>query len=299
MIKVVVVALLILCILFLAEGRRELRFFKITRYSLCVPKFRALNSEKKIVLLADLHNKVYGRNNEKLLESIRGEKPDLILIAGDMLVGKADTGCQAALNFVIRLPSICPVYYALGNHEQRLKENPRQYGDKVYKDFINKIQKSGVKILENQSDDIMLDNLCVKISGLELPLKTYEKFKRYSVTADDISQRIKKSEPRKYNLLIAHNPVYFPAYKKWGADLTVSGHLHGGIIRLPVIGAVITPQAMLFPKYSGELSQEGEQAIAVSKGLGTHTVNLRFFNYAEVVVLHLRPFSSPPNVHSE
>ena len=65
--------------------------------------------------------------------------------------------------------------------------------------------------------------------------------------------------------------------KKWGADLVLSGHLHGGIIRLPGIGGLITPQAIPFPKYSGEMTTEGEQTIIVSRGLGTHTINLRFF----------------------
>ena len=82
--------------------------------------------------------------------------------------------------------------------------------------------------------------------------------------------------------------LYFDAYKKWGADLVLSGHLHGGIIRLPGIGGLITPQAIPFPKYSGEMTTEGEQTIIVSRGLGTHTINLRFLNEAEMIVIHLR-----------
>ena len=68
----------------------------------------------------------------------------------------------------------------------------------------------------------------------------------------------------------------------------LSGHLHGGIIRLPGIGGLITPQAIPFPKYSGEMTTEGEQTIIVSRGLGTHTINLRFLNEAEMIVIHLR-----------
>ena len=68
------------------------------------------------------------------------------------------------------------------------------------------------------------------------------------------------------------------AYKEWGSDLILSGHLHGGCVRLPGIGGVITPQAFLFPKYSGEMTVEREQTIIVSKGLGTHTFNVRLFN---------------------
>ena len=87
---------------------------------------------------------------------------------------------------------------------------------------------------------------------------------------------------------MAHNPVYMEAYKKWGADLVLCGHLHGGIVRIPWLGGVISPQFRLFPKHSGELTKEGEQNMVVSKGLGTHTIKIRFLNMAEVIVLHIQ-----------
>lgn len=288
MIKLIIIAVLLL--IFFVEAKRELHFFKITRYSLCVPKFHSLDTEKKVILLADLHNKAYGEHNKGLLEAIRREKPDLILIAGDMLVGKESFSCHEALNLITRLPDICPVYYSLGNHEQRLKEDPHKYEQSAYNSYKKELQNAGVRLLENETEEFMMDRLCVRISGLELPMKTYKKFKKHKVTAEDICGRIQQAEPGKYNILLAHNPVFFPAYKKWGADLTVSGHLHGGIIRIPGLGGIITPQAVLFPKYSGEMTQEGNQAIAVSRGLGTHTINLRFCNYAEIVVISLQPF---------
>ena len=74
---------------------------------------------------------------------------------------------------------------------------------------------------------------------------------------------------------------------KWGADLTLSGHLHGGLVRIPGLGGVISPQIKLFPKYSGELTSEGEQAVVVSKGLGMHTICFRFCNPAEMIVLQI------------
>ena len=121
-------------------------------------------------------------------------------------------------------------------------------------------------------------------------MSTYEKFKKHTVTPQDVRQCLGKADKGEYQILLAHNPAFFPAYKEWGADLTVSGHLHGGIIRIPGLGGVITPQFVLFPKYSGEMTVEGNQAIAVSRGLGTHTINLRFLNYAEVVVIDLIPY---------
>ena len=81
--------------------------------------------------------------------------------------------------------------------------------------------------------------------------------------------------------------MYFEDYKEWGADLVLAGHLHGGVIRIPGIGGLISPQAVLIPKYSGELTKEDGSYMSLSKGLGTHTVNLRIFNPAELIVLHL------------
>ena len=97
-----------------------------------------------------------------------------------------------------------------------------------------------------------------------------------------------KVDDTKYQVLLAHNPPYMQAYCKWGADLILSGHLHGGVVRLPGIGGVISPQFHLFPKYSGELTVEGETSIVVSKGVGTHTFKVRFLNPAEIVVLHIK-----------
>lgn len=282
-------ALLVLLII-VVEGRRELHFFRMRRYQLSVPKFKRLNSPKKVVLLADLHNKVYGEKNEELLEAVRKEKPDLILIAGDMLVGKERMHYENAVEFLVQLPKMAPVYYSLGNHEQRLKVYPEKYGDNVFRGYKETLEKAGVCFLENEGTTCMLDELCVRISGLELPMATYEKFKKHTVTPQDVCQCLGKADKEEYQILLAHNPAFFPAYKEWGADLTVSGHLHGGIIRIPGLGGVITPQFVLFPKYSGEMTVEGNQAIAVSRGLGTHTINLRFLNYAEVVVIDLMPY---------
>lgn len=288
----VAAAVFILFLAFLAEGLRELRFFKTTRYRLCVPKFKALDGEKRIVLLTDLHNKVYGVNNDKLLKAVRREKPDMILIGGDMLVARKGAAFEAALKFVTQLPRICPVYYGLGNHEQRMKENAYKLGAKEYLFYKKGLIKSGVHVLENGKAELMLDRLCVQVHGLMLPLETYKKFRKHKVTGEDIEHCTGPGEKGKYQILLAHNPAFFPAYKKWGADLTVSGHLHGGIIRIPGLGGIITPQMELFPKYSGEMTVEGGQAIAVSRGLGTHTINFRFCNYAQLVVIRLIPYGS-------
>ncbi len=75
------------------------------------------------------------------------------------------------------------------------------------------------------------------------------------------------------------------AYLSWGADLVLSGHLHGGIVRIPGFRGVISPGFELFPKYSGGCCREGSQTAVVSRGLGSHTIPVRLFNEAELIVL--------------
>lgn len=288
-IAVGIILLFIVCAL--CEGKRELRFFKVRRYQFTHPDFFMLDSEKKIILLADLHNKVYGNKNDILLEKIRQDSPDYILIAGDMLVGRPEAKLKEAQEFLCELPKICPVYYGLGNHEQRMKEYPEIYGEGIYLNFRNTLKDAGIHFLENERVTLQCDRMKIDIAGLELPMDTYQRFRRTTISGKDIENIIGKAS-KHFQILIAHNPVFFPAYKEWGADLTLSGHLHGGIIRIPGFGGLITPQAALFPKYSGEMTVEENQAIVVSRGLGTHTINYRIFNPAEVVSISLLPYAN-------
>lgn len=293
--------------LVLGEGTRECRGFRMTHYH---PERsnqhpNGPTNENRIVFLSDLHNRVYGSQNDILLEKIRKARPGLILIGGDMLIGKKNASPEHALDFIRRLPEIAPVYYALGNHEQRLKSQVEKYGDVLYY-YRKKLTAAGIHFLENESADVTLSGRKIRITGLALPLDTYTHkathgfcscgrggfrpawdTRKASVTGRDIRKLAGPADKSRYQILLAHNPSYVPAYKEWGANLVLCGHLHGGVLRIPGWRGVVTPQATLFPKYSGEMTVEDGTTVVVSKGLGTHTVNLRVFNPAEVVVLHI------------
>ena len=274
------------------EIYRELHHFRVTHYTIESQKFKGFSRDLNLIFLSDLHNRVYGEKNEPLLQAIRNEKPDLILIGGDMLVGKEDASYDIALDFTSQLPEIAPVLYATGNHEQRMREKPEIY-QAAYADYRQQLKDRGVLFLENGSCRIEAGTVRLEISGVELPSASYKKLKKLPIQASDIAEYLHKdsvsvTEDSVYRILLAHNPAYMNAYKGWGADLILSGHLHGGVMRLPGIGGVITPQAFLFPKYSGEMTKEGEQTIIVSRGLGTHTINIRLFNQPEVVSICLK-----------
>ena len=278
---------LLLAVAAAAEIYRETHHFRVTHYDVSSEKLSGVIRGLKILFLSDLHNCTYGNKNERLLRSIRDEKPDLILIGGDMLVGKEGESYETALHFAEQLPEICPTLYANGNHEQRMKEDTETYGD-TYAAYKKSLKKSGVHFLENERIRVELGDTDLHICGLELHSSSYKKFRKDKITANDIEDHFGFSASKDaYTILLAHNPAYMDAYLEWGADMVLSGHLHGGLIRVPVMGGIVTPQGFLFPRYSGEMTQEGSQTVIVSRGLGTHTLNIRLFNMPELISIHL------------
>lgn len=269
----------------LIEMIRELRDFRVTKYRICSQKLNGIKREKKIIFLSDLHNRMYGEENERLLESIRNQHPDLILIGGDMLVRKDGNFYDKTVHFLAKLPGICPVYCANGNHEQKLKELPDKY-EQSYEEYKKALTASGIHMLENASETVKLDEVPVKLSGLEIPLGAYARFGKKELSLKEITDRIGEHGDD-YQILLAHHPGYMKEYLTYGADLILGGHYHGCLVQLPGIGGVISTNFTLFPKYSGGIYQEGEQTAVVSRGLGTHSVPLRLWNWPELIVLEL------------
>lgn len=285
MIKIILIIVAVFIVYCLIEMIRELRDFRVTKYRISSQKLNGIKGEKKIIFLSDLHNRMYGEENERLLESIRNQHPDLILIGGDMLVRKDGNSYDKTVHFLAKLPGICPVYCANGNHEQKLKELPDKY-EQSYEEYKKALTASGIHMLENASETVKLDEVPVKLSGLEIPLGAYARFGKKELSLKEITDRIGEHGDD-YQILLAHHPGYMKEYLAYGADLILGGHYHGCVVQLPGIGGVISPNFTLFPKYSGGIYQEGEQTAVVSRGLGTHSVPLRLWNWPELIVLEL------------
>lgn len=285
MIKIILIIVAVFIVYCLIEMIRELRDFRVTKYRICSQKLNGIKREKKIIFLSDLHNRMYGEENERLLESIRNQHPDLILIGGDMLVRKDGNSYDKTVHFLAKLPGICPVYCANGNHEQKLKELPDKY-EQSYEEYKKALTASGIHMLENASETVKLEEVPVKLSGLEIPLGAYARFGKKELSLKEITDRIGERGDD-YQILLAHHPGYMKEYLAYGADLILGGHYHGCVVQLPGIGGVISTNFTLFPKYSGGIYQEGEQTAVVSRGLGTHSVPLRLWNWPELIVLEL------------
>ena len=285
MIKIILIIVAVFIVYCLIEMIRELRDFRVTKYRICSQKLNGIKREKKIIFLSDLHNRMYGEENERLLESIRNQHPDLILIGGDMLVRKDGNFYDKTVHFLAKLPGICPVYCANGNHEQKLKELPDKY-EQSYEEYKKALTASGIHMLENASETVKLEEVPVKLSGLEIPLGAYARFGKKELSLKEITDRIGEHGDD-YQILLAHHPGYMKEYLAYGADLILGGHYHGCVVQLPWIGGVISTNFTLFPKYSGGIYPEGEQTAVVSRGLGTHSVPLRLWNWPELIVLEL------------
>lgn len=285
MIKWFLVAAIIILLLCVTEWMREIFTFQVTHYNITSEKLSHASEDFKIVFLSDLHNCSYGAGNTRLLNAIKDAKPDLILVGGDMLIGKTDADQTVAMNLMVALAKTYPVYYANGNHEQRMKEYPEEFGT-AYEEYKKALTEEGVIFLENEQIELHVADTDVCVCGLEIPPECYAKFQKTSLSLEEVVNRIGQADEKKYQILLAHNPKFMDTYLAWGADLILSGHLHGGIVRIPGLGGIITPQGNLFPKYSGEYTKTDGKSVVVSRGLGTHTIKIRFLNPAEMIVLH-------------
>ncbi len=276
--------LLVLAILSAIVIYHDTHSFVVRNYEL---KSDKVKGSYTFVLLSDLHGYVFGKDNEKLIKAVVDSNPDAILCAGDMFTAHRKDGrivYEDALHLLSSLASKYPVYMANGNHEHKVKEYRDEFGN-LYDRYRSMLQKAGVTVLEN--DSVYIKEAGIRVSGLDLGLEYFQKVIKKEMNDNHIKRLLGHSDSRSYQILIAHNPQYFSNYANWGADLTVSGHIHGGIIRLPFIGGIVSPTIDLFPKYDGGKFELGNKTMILSRGLGTHSIHVRMFNPGEVDVIRI------------
>ena len=234
----------------------------------------------RFVFLSDLHNKQYGPANERLFAAIDACQPDAILIGGDILTAAPGKPVEPAARFVTELASRYLIYYANGNHEQRLDLYPETYAD-MGERYEALLAEEGIVRLVNKAEYNQEHN--TEVIGCQIDRRFYKRFKKVSMEEEYLREILPKKTEGMYTILLAHNPDYFEAYKAWGADLVLSGHVHGGVMRLPIFGGVLGTNFRLFPRYDGGMFAEDGKVMIVSRGLGAHTIPLRLFNPAELV----------------
>lgn len=232
----------------------------------------------RIVQISDLHNKNFGKQSNRLVEQIQSLQPDMIVITGDV-VDSNHTDIDVAIDFLEQAVTIAPCYYITGNHELWLEET-------VQKDLMTRITETGTVILDNEVNDIVVD------ANLETDSTTTESFSIVglddgSLYGDTLHKLTKDIDQKQFVLLLAHEPQNFENYSKENIDLILSGHAHGGQIRLPFVGALVAPDQGFLPEYTEGLHVENDVSMIISRGLGNSVIPVRLFNRPEIVCIEL------------
>lgn len=288
--KFKIVTLLIVLILFVYLYFENTSLFIVQKNEIVSNKIDSNFDGYKILQLSDLHSREFGENNIKLINKIYKIDPDIIVCTGDMMNSTEDDG-HVFINLVKKISKDYPVYYIDGNHEQLVEYN--NVG--VYDEFISSLKDLDVKVVKNTKIKLQKGSSYINMYGLNIDLVYYStkaalKESNIEYTEDNFSKTINKEtfENNKYNILLTHNPIYFEVYEKSGVDLILSGHVHGGIIRIPFKGGLLSPDQEWFPEYYHGLYTINDTNMIVSAGLGNDTVNFRIFNPFEMNLITLR-----------
>ena len=271
-ISVLVIALCLLVWVIVSNLRLELNSYTVSTEH--VPK--GLDGFR-IAQVSDLHNALFGEENEKLLAALEKAKPSIIIITGDMIDSR-HTDVDIALELAEGMMKIAPCYYVNGNHESRRSE---------YSELKEGLSELGVVVLEDSSVTFECQGESLTLVGLVDP-----SFKVDYLVGDEQSvmrAALDELVPTDgFTVLLSHRPEKFELYAEYGFDLVFSGHAHGGQFRLPFIGGLYAPGQGLFPEYDAGLFTSGRTNMIVSRGLGRTVVPIRINNSPEVVVVELK-----------
>ena len=231
----------------------------------------------KIVQISDLHDAQIGKNNEKLIAMTAETEPDCIVLTGDF-VDSSRFHPELSLSVAESLVKIAPVYYVSGNHEAILP-------DADYQALTDGLRALGVCVLEDESAELTRGGQSIRLIGLTdigFHPGTLEEKKDALRTA--LSALLPEDE---FSVTLAHRPELMDVYTECGAPLVLSGHAHGGQIRLPGMGGLIAPGQGLFPKYTEGKYEENGTTLVVSRGIGNSVLPLRVNDRPQIVVVQL------------
>lgn len=257
----VIVLLTIFCIF-------QNKYLTVDEYTFTSAKVSKSADDFRIVQVSDLHNAKFGKNNSRLISKIKDQSPDIIVITGD-IVDSNHTNIDTATDFCKEAAKIAPCYYITGNHEMWLDKSET---DTLY----SGMNSAGVTILD--STTITLEN-GIYLTGLGDD-------HLYDGTLAKLSDSVPDDA---LHIVLAHEPQYLEEeYTLSSPDLIITGHAHGGQIRLPFIGGIVAPDQGFFPKYTAGEYKSGDTTMYVSRGLGNSVIPLRLFNTPEINLLKIK-----------
>ncbi len=232
------------------------------------PQFDGL----RVAELSDLHGRSFGKNNVRLLRTLQKARPDMICICGDLFDEKTDLTMLESL--LTGLTDIAPVYYVTGNHEWQVKN---------LREILQKMRGWGVTVLENEGRVLSRGGAEMVVAGVHDPCGPYD-----MKTPAALVRELRSAQGNDFILMLSHRNDELAMWSQLGVQLVLSGHCHGGVVRLPFVGGVFGTRRELFPEYDAGVYRQDGTTLFVSRGLGYTNVHFRLFNRPHVPIMILR-----------
>jgi predicted MPP superfamily phosphohydrolase len=247
-------------------GLVENQLLSVTRISIPDSSLPQAFDGFRVAQVSDLHNTEFGKDNARLLQKLREEKPDIIALTGD-LIDCYQPDIPLALSFAEQAMQIAPCYFVTGNHEGRISR---------YRELEEGLRSLGVIILKGESVLLEREGQSIRLLGVSDPI-----FGR------SVDSQLTDLSGEGYSLLLSHRPELFETYCRHGISLVLTGHAHGGQFRIPFLGGVLVPNQGFFPKYDAGCFTEGQTTMYISRGLGNSIFPFRLGNPPELIILTL------------
>lgn len=273
-IVLIIAIILLLCGFYLEFENTTLQ---VTNYDISDSKIPEDFNNYKIIQVSDFHNTTSKKLTNDLVEEIKKQKPNIIVLTGD-LIDSRKTDVNVAINFIKEIKDIAPVYYVTGNHEARVKE---------YSELKEQMNSLGINILENKAIVIKQNDSILNLIGIDDPSFVNE----FAVPDSEIIRKEINSldyDKNNYTILLSHRPEAFETYVSENINLIFTGHAHGGQIRIPFIGGVVAPNQGLFPKYTSGKYEQKNTTMIVSRGIGNSIFPFRINNRPELITVELK-----------
>lgn len=268
-----IIIIIILSVLYLYCENNNLQ---INNYSITNNNFPVEFNNYKIVQISDFHNTKSKRLAKDLVKEIKNQKPDIIVLTGDLIDANKEH-MDISIDFIKEINNTAPIYFVTGNHEASIND---------YSELKNKLEENNVTILDNESQVIKKKSSEINIIGISDPTM---KHSHYETDENIIEFELDSIDYNKdnYTILLSHRPELFEIYVDNDINLVLTGHAHGGQIRIPFIVGLIAPNQGLFPKYTNGKIEQDDTTMIVSRGIGNSILPFRINNRPELVLITL------------
>lgn len=246
----------------------DTNFFKINKLQFQSDKL-PYGTEFTILQISDLHNKVFRNNNEGFIRTVNHIEANIVVITGD-LIDRRTRNLKDVLYLIEKITTVHKnVFYVSGNHE---------WANPLSKKLMDSLKERNVIILDNENTVIDHGGAVINVAGVA----------DITTKQDNLEKALHGLNKKEYTILLSHNPCVIKQIGSNSVDLILSGHTHGGQVRIPLIGALVVPDQGLFPKYDkGAFNLGVNRYLYIDSGLGTSRLPIRFLNQSQLSLIKI------------